>query len=337
MTKVIRILFFYPIHLLISLILRLRHWLYDAGIFTSSATTLPLICIGNLELGGSGKTPLADYILEHFAARKKIAFLSRGYGRKTKGFRWLQESAGPAECGDEPWFLFQKYGHQTVFAVDENRLRGIFMILEKHPETDCILLDDAFQHRKVQATFSLLLSPFSKPFYRNFLFPAGNLRDVRPAASRADVLLFTKAPAAGPDELNQIRRDLEGTHLDSKKVFISCVQYKYPLNQQGKLLEAGTEVICIAGLADNQPFFAYCLKYFSVKNCLSMPDHYSYPTDFFRQKGIGQGQAILCTEKDLAKLTAIAPSPELVFYLPIRIRIFPEQEFLDTIENQIKS
>lgn len=337
MANVIRIVFFYPIHLCLYCILRLRHFLFDLGFLPSARINIPLVCIGNLELGGSGKTPMADFILQKFSSEKKMAFLSRGYGRKTSGFRWLTECSGPAEAGDEPWFLAKKWGVKAVFAVDENRVRGIFNILETFPETEVILLDDAFQHRSVLPGFSLLLTPFHRPFFRNFLFPAGSLRDIPSSARRADALVFTRAEIANDAHEKLAKAEAMHAGFPEVPVFVSSIAYDAPVNVNGEVLPPGSEVICIAGLADNSSFFNYCSDNFSVNRTISLPDHYAYASGFLENKRIDSDQRLLCTEKDYAKLLEIVPKPEMVFYLPIRIRIHPEEEFLNLIEKAISA
>lgn len=335
MTKVIRIAVFYPIHLILTLFLKLRHLMYDHGYFPSAETTVPTICIGNLELGGSGKTPMADFLLRKFAPRKKLAFLSRGYGRKTIGFQWLSECTGPDESGDEPWFLHQRWGNDVVFAVDENRLRGIFHILEKYPETDLIILDDAFQHRKIRTGYSILLTPFNKPFFRNYLFPAGNLRDIPSAARRADAICFTKAPEANQLHFMKVRKTADEAGFENTPVFVSSIVYGEPVNENNEFLPENKQITCISGLADNSAFFAYCRNRFNVSRFISLTDHYHYQADFFAERKITNDQLVLCTEKDFGKLKRVAPMPGLVFYLPIEISLYPEAEFLKIIEEHL--
>ncbi len=335
MANVIRIIFFFPIHLLLGLIIRLRHFLYDGGWLGSTSFKVPVICIGNLELGGSGKTPMTDFLISKFSGEKKIAFLSRGYGRKSKGFRWLDQCTGPLEAGDEPWQLYQKWGQKLCFAVCEDRVEGIRRILNERPETEIILLDDAYQHRSLQPGFSILLSPFRKPFFQNYLFPAGTLRDIPSAASRADLLVFTKADSACQETWEVVRKAADSAGFQDKQVFVSEVCYGQAQNLPGDVISAGSRVSCIAGLADNKPFFQYCAGQFQVAEQLSMPDHYSYPPDFFRDKGIAVDGFILCPEKDFAKIRAVFPFPDKVFYLPIQIRIFPEDSFLDSLEKYL--
>ena len=335
MAKVIRIIFFFPIHLILGLVLRLRHWLYDAGLISSVAFPVPVICIGNLELGGSGKTPMADYLLERLARKRKTAFLSRGYGRKSSGFLWLNHASGPEEAGDEPWMLFKKWGATASFAVDADRVAGISRILKEKPETELILLDDAFQHRRVRPSFNLLLTPFQRPYFRNFLFPAGSLRDVDTAAGRADLLVVTKAPDAN-EEFHAKAMAAAGAFLSpGQQLFVSTLSYGQPRNGRGDLPGQGEQFIAMAGLADNEPFFQYCSRKFNVKDRISLPDHFHYSTGFFKKMNPDPATPVICTEKDFAKILAVFPFPDKVFYLPIQIRIFPEDTFLHCIEKSL--
>lgn len=337
MAKLIRIIFFFPIHLILWLILRLRHLLFDNGFFSSTEFRAKVICIGNLETGGSGKTPMADFLLSRFSDKKKLAFLSRGYGRKTKGFRWLAECSGAEEGGDEPWQLFQKWKEKAVFAVDENRVRGIRRILTEMPETELIVLDDAYQHRALRAGFNILLTPFHLPFFNNFLFPAGSLRDIPPAAVRADVLVFTKADAAGAAALETAQKAADEAGFGELAAFVSEVIYENARNSEGRLLPEGSEVFCMAGLASNQLFFDHCKTRFKVSETLSLPDHFRYPAEFFREKQLRPDTSLLCTEKDFHKIIAVFPFPEKVFYLPVHIRVFPEDSFLSGIEKYLSA
>ena len=337
MAKLIRIIFFFPIHLLLGLIIRLRHFLYDQGVFPSTGFAVPVICIGNLELGGSGKTPMADFLLSHFTQKRRMAFLSRGYGRTTGGFRWLQQCIGPEEAGDEPWQLFQKWKDAAVFAVDEDRVRGVRRILSEKPETELIILDDAFQHRSIRAGLNILLTPFQRPFFRNYLFPAGNLRDIRSASRRADVLVMSKAPSADSGALEKALTAVKEAGVKVREVFVSDLLYGNARNREGLLLPEGAQVICMAGLASNEAFFTYCRERFRVEKAISLPDHFRYTAGFFKEQELNPDKVILCTEKDFYKITAVFPFPAKVFYLPVHIRVFPEDSFFNCIEKYLSA
>ena len=337
MAKLIRIIFFFPIHLLLWLIIRIRHFLYDLGIFPSTGFAVPVICIGNLETGGSGKTPMADYLIAGFCDRKKIAFLSRGYGRRTKGFRWLSQCSGPDEAGDEPWQLYSRWKEKIVFAVDENRVRGIQRILAEKPETNLIILDDAFQHRAIRAGLNILLTPFKQPFYQNYLFPAGSLRDIREAAGRASILVFSKANQADQKSLDKAIKSLQNAGLNDKEVYVSEVVYGQARNAEGAGLSPDSAVICMAGLASNEAFFEHCESRYKVLRKISLPDHYRYTAKFFQRENNSASDTILCTEKDFAKIMTVFPFPQKVFYLPVHIRIFPEESFFNGIEKYLSA
>jgi tetraacyldisaccharide 4'-kinase len=337
MAKLIRIIFFFPISLVFGIVLRIRHYLYDSGVFKTKRFQIPVICIGNLEIGGSGKTPMLDYLLHKFSGTYKIVCLSRGYGRNSTGFRWLNDCSGPEEAGDEPWLIYSRHGEKVKVAVDANRVSGVERILKDYPETNLILLDDAMQHRAIEPSFRILLTPFQKPFFRNFLFPSGSLRDVKNAAEKADMLVFSKAKIANDASLSEAKNDSVLAGWTEKPVYVSTVVYGDPKNRNGVLLEFGAKVICISGLASNQAFFEHCETQWKVSEKISLPDHYNYQKDFFQEGRIPAGTLCLCTEKDFYKLLSVAPEPDKVFYLPIEIRVHPEQKFLAAIEKHIHS
>jgi len=331
MANVFRIIFFFPIALLYSGILWVRHAFYNWEIYSIYNPSIPVISIGNLEFGGSGKTPMADYLIRHLQIKHKIAYLSRGYGRKKGGFILANETTKVQEIGDEAFQIYSKWKSNIALAVDANRTRGIREILRLRPETTLIILDDAMQHRKVKPKVSIQLTFYKKPFFRNFLFPAGSLRDLKARYTSADVLVFTKAPEATEESLQKMRESWNNQNLEPKPLFVSEIKYKSPVNQSGKPLNSHSAVVCIAGLASNGLFFDYCKNNFSVNQCISKPDHYRYLSDFYQRENLEE-KTVLTTEKDFYKLLALAPDPEKLFYLPLEIGIYPEQAFLETIE-----
>lgn len=337
MAKLIRIIFFFPISLVFGIVLGIRHYLYDSGVFKTKRFQIPVICIGNLEIGGSGKTPMLDFLLQKLLKSNNIVCLSRGYGRNSTGFRWLNDCSGPEEAGDEPWLIYSRHGQKVKVAVDADRVSGVERILKEFPETSLILLDDAMQHRAIEPSFRILLTPFQKPFFQNFLFPSGSLRDVKNAAEKADMLVFSKAKLANDTSLSDAKNASVLAGWTEKPVFVSTVVYGDPKNKDGVLLENGAKVICISGLASNQVFFEHCETQWTVLEKISLSDHHQYPEDFFQTRRIPAGALCLCTEKDFYKLLTVAPEPDKVFYLPIEIRVHPEQKFLAAIEKHINS
>jgi tetraacyldisaccharide 4'-kinase len=190
---VLRILLL-PVAWLYEGITRLRNWLYDKGYKKSTSFPLPVISVGNLTVGGTGKTPHVEYLVRLLKDQRQLVTLSRGYGRQTKGFLIADEQANAATIGDEPMQFYQKFGHQIKVAVGEKRVPAIEQILRLYPKTEIILLDDAFQHRAVRPCFSILLSDYHRPFYTDFVLPAGRLRESRKGAGRADAVIFSKCP-----------------------------------------------------------------------------------------------------------------------------------------------
>lgn len=297
----------------------------------------PPVCtvsIGNLELGGSGKTPMADFLVKNFYKELPIAYLSRGYKRSSNGFQMAGPGTQVADLGDEAFLMYSKWKSKITVAVDASRKNGIQEILRQKPETRLILLDDAMQHLRVKPRLNILLTPASRPFFRNYLVPSGSLRDIPEAYKKADLVVFTKAGEANEETLRSLQNLWANNNLDPKPLFVSNLIYKTAVNKDGNALSQSQPVVCVAGLASNTLFFDYSSKNFSVKKCLSKPDHYRYLNDFFQTESLTDS-TVLTTEKDFQKLLHIAPHPDKIFYLPIEIQIHPEADFLATIEKSI--
>lgn len=332
MAKILRMILLWPLALGYESIIFIRNRLFDAGIFHSKSFPVPVVCIGNLEVGGSGKTPTADFIIKNLGNKYKIAYLSRGYKRKSNGFVLANPNSKLEDLGDEAFLIYRKWMDRIVLAVDSNRQRGIKRIMELHPETQFILLDDGMQHRWVKSKLLIQLTPFVKPFFRNALLPWGRLRDHPREYRRSDLILFTKAPFASDSQLSKAKNELQSAGFEEKPTFVSALHYGKPINNQQQVLPEKSEVVAVAGLASNLSFFDWVEKHYSVQNRISKPDHFRYLPDFFSKYQINQ-QIILTTEKDYHKLAALAPDPSRVYYLPIEMEIFPEKPFLNSIES----
>jgi tetraacyldisaccharide 4'-kinase len=326
MANVFRIIFFSPWACLWYTILWIRHALYNAGILKVFRPPVPVLSIGNLELGGSGKTPMTDYLIAHFGNQRKIACLSRGYRRKTSGFRLANENDSADTLGDEAYLLFKKWGTRIRVAVDANRTRGIQNLLQLPDPPDCILLDDAHQHRAVLPGFSLLLTPYNHPFFKNFLVPAGTLRDLAPRWKAAQALVFTKAPAADSTTWKRVANAFPEARAAGVPVFVSSVDYLPARNRNGVFAKPEDSFVCIAGLASNALFFEHCQSRYSVLRCIGKPDHYPFPEAFFSAEKL-ENTKLLCTEKDFHKLLLRTPDPDSVYFVPIQIQMYPEADF----------
>jgi tetraacyldisaccharide 4'-kinase len=335
MANVFRLLLF-PFAFLYGTIVWLRNLFFDLGWLPSKSFPIPVVCVGNLEMGGSGKTPMIDSLIAYFHKKYKIACLSRGYGRKTKGFLLAGPDSSPEELGDEPFQIYQKWSSQIVLAVDEDRVNGVEKLLKNYPDLDLILLDDGMQHRWIKPKITIQLSPFQKPFFKNRILPMGSLREFVSGSQRAQFHIFTKTENLDEIKRKGIKTQLNALNLPNENVFLSEIVFGKAQNLNGKMLEAEQKVTVVSGLASNKGFFEKAKSTFLTERCISKPDHYRYLPDFFEKEGLS-GKVILCTEKDFHKILRIAPQPELVYFLPIHNRIFPEKEFWLALEKCIEA
>lgn len=296
-----------PFSLLYGLVVAVRNWLFDAGIFKSKAFQLPVISVGNLDVGGAGKSPMTEYLIRLFKDELRVATLSRGYGRVTTGFLSASLTTNAATVGDEPSQFKHKFPGITV-AVSEDRAYGIERL---SPSADLVLLDDAFQHRSVKPGFSILLFDYNKLLQPHFLLPAGDLREPFSGRWRADVLIATKCPF-GLTENEQNRLIARLRPLSYQQVFFTGITY-LPLQYLGGsttevTVDAGTEVFLLTGIANPNPLLQHLRQQTSLINHHNYPDHHQ-----FTLKNIGkladaffacttQKKLIITTEKDAQRL-----------------------------------
>ncbi|MEY2739484.1 MAG: tetraacyldisaccharide 4-kinase [Bacteroidota bacterium] len=323
----------FPLALLYWCVTFLRNWLYDKGVLKSHSFDIPIITVGNLSVGGTGKTPQIEYLIRLLSADYQVAILSRGYKRKTKGFILADETATVASIGDEPFQLHAKFPTIQV-AVDAKRKNGIQQLLQLVNRPDVILLDDAFQHRKVQAGFSILLTAYDDLFCKDFILPFGNLRESAIGKKRADMIIVTKCPSDLSDLAQQeIIKQLQVT----QPVYFSTIQYDTNVvsaDNASNVSEIRKESkVLVAGIAKPKLFFDY------VKNeqdeCLTFPDHHHFSkADCEKISASAQGKKIVTTEKDFVRLKGIFPLSQL-YYLPIRTLFLNGTNFDNTIRNYV--
>jgi tetraacyldisaccharide 4'-kinase len=336
--KFIRFLLF-PFAIIYSIVTTIRNYFFDIGLFTSTSFKKPVIVVGNLSVGGTGKTPQIEYLIKLLKSNYKIGVLSRGYGRKTKGFLFVDETKNAIEVGDEPLQFSKKFTDITV-AVDENRVHGI----QQLTNTRVVLLDDAFQHRKVKAGFYVLLTKYNDLFSNDFVLPAGNLRERRIGAKRANVVVVTKCPSTIDEiekkELQQlIRRYFKGP------IFFSTIQYSNVLlsNNKTEILTfdlSNYEVLLITGIANPKPLEMHL----SELNCdfkhVKFSDHHQFTKketanlkeQFDALKS--ENKIVLTTEKDFVRLSG---QIENLYYLPMETILLEHQTKFDAlITNYVK-
>lgn len=296
--QVLRKLLF-PISLIYGLIVFLRNRLYDMGIFSSRSFAVKTICVGNLSVGGTGKTPMIELLIRELSENYNVAVLSRGYKRKSEGFLLSNEQTTVEELGDEPFQIKTKFPKITV-AVDADRRNGISQ-LEKLIDPDVILLDDAFQHRKVKAGFSILLTSYDNLYTKDWYLPTGDLRDSKREAGRADVIIVTKCPAnLSPSEKNKIRKSIHPK--PHQKVLFSYLSYNKEL--KGDILTLDTlkekNVTLVTGIANPAPLIKFLNSEGITFEHLKYKDHHFFTDqeiDILKEK-----ECILTTEKDFVRL-----------------------------------
>ena len=315
--------------------------MFDKNILKSSDFNFPIICVGNLAVGGTGKTPMVEYLVKFLKDRYKTATLSRGYKRKTKGFAIANENTTAIEIGDEPMQFHQKFPDITV-AVGEERLVAIPQVLHQKPETQVIILDDAFQHRTVRAGLNILLTDYKNLYTRDLMMPAGDLRDVKQSSKRADVIVVTKCRAElSAAEKQKIIHELNP--LPKQQVFFSEIVYDEPYHLFGGgkgILNASTDVLLVCGIASPKPLKDFLTTHVHTYDMIRYPDHHIFTTDDLTEikkhyeKLNPSSRIILTTEKDAVRLQKfrkeLADYP--VYVLPIRHRfMFDEAEKFESV------
>jgi tetraacyldisaccharide 4'-kinase len=308
----------FPFAILYGWITSIRNFLFDRGIFKSYSFDIPVIAVGNLSVGGTGKSPQIEYLIRLLSDKYKVATLSRGYKRKSKGFILADDNATAEILGDEPFQFYKKFKNIQV-AVDANRKNGIEQLLSQQNKPDVILLDDAYQHRKVKAGFYILLTSYDDLFVDDFMLPTGNLRESRAGSKRANIIMVTKCPKnISLEEQNSIRIKLK---LHEKQLllfsYISYDDYVYSQTENINLININDfDKILIAGIAKPESFFAYLHS----KNdfVMKFPDHHHFTAkDITEIKNKSEDKIIITTEKDFVRLSDKLNSKRL-YYLPIK-------------------
>ncbi|RYY55618.1 MAG: tetraacyldisaccharide 4'-kinase [Chitinophagaceae bacterium] len=306
--KSFRILLF-PFALLYWLGITVRNWLYDRNISKSSSFGLPMICVGNLSVGGTGKSPMVEYLVRLLKEHYQIATLSRGYKRKTTGYALAGPGTTALDIGDEPMQFHEKFPGIPV-AVGEKRIEAVPQLLHDRPDTQVIILDDAFQHRAITAGFNILLTEYSNLFTRDFYLPTGDLRDLRSSARRADIIVVTKCPPSLPvTEREKIIREIRP--LEKQSVFFTSIRYGTPyhlLEKHKSILSESLEVLLVTGIANPRPLQQLLEQQTASFTLLRYADHHIFTIDDLREirnKFSGLSSAnklILTTEKDAVRL-----------------------------------
>tara|TARA_B110000037_G_scaffold188405_1_gene219833 strand:+ start:24934 stop:25980 length:1047 start_codon:yes stop_codon:yes gene_type:complete len=344
--KILRFILF-PFALIYGAITVLRNGFYGVGIFNSSKFSLPIINVGNLSTGGTGKTPHTEYLIHLLKEKKNLFTLSRGFGRKERGFIIANENSTAKQIGDEPLQYYKKFGDEIGVAVEANRVNGVIEICRSHPDTELVLLDDAFQHRAIYAGLNILITDYSRPFYADFIMPVGNLRELRRGKNRADIIVVSKCP-----NFKEVSKDAILLKLRPKAnqyIFFSRIKYGsiFELYNESQMSEvAYRNIILVSGIANAKPLVNHLAKNNSILHHFNFNDHYNFKqTDITEihnlfDKFAGENPMIIATEKDAMRLlnkdftSTIQKYPW--FYQSIEIELDNEIEFNEIVNHYVE-
>ena len=336
-----------PFAVLYGLGIAARDFLYEIRFFKSIAFSIPVISVGNLSVGGTGKTPHVEYLIKELLPYIKVGVLSRGYSRKSKGFYFVHPRNNAEQVGDEPLQIKRKYPGAIV-AVVENRALGIPQVLKSVPDLQLIVLDDAFQHRPIRPGLNVLLTDYNNLYTRDFLLPAGRLREFRSAYKRADIIVVSKtSPQMTQDEKNKLIEEINPR--PHQKLFFSYFTYFHPYHlwnpQHAIVLNDTLEVLMVSAIANTEYLLDYLDTRVKEVKSIEFEDHH-YFTKFeignmkrqFEQME-GKNKIVLTTEKDATRLALhreyLIQERLPIFVLPIKISFHPDHNqssFIDSVK-----
>jgi len=325
----------FPFSIVYGVIISIRNLFFDNGILKSKKFDIPVIAVGNLNVGGTGKTPQIEYLIRLLKQKHSVAVLSRGYKRKTSGFVLADKTSNAAQLGDEPYQYYQKFKN-IIVAVDEQRVHGIEQLLRLKMPPDIVLLDDAFQHRKVKAGFYILLTTYNDLYADDFMLPTGNLRENKSGAKRANVVIVAKCPENLPKiEQQKINKKLK-LHTN-QKLFFTCITYDDVISGLKREITLEQlkdyQVLLVTGIANPKPLEVFLKSKGIAFQHIEFPDHHDFSkkdidkikSEF--EKVLSAKKLILTTEKDFVRLKDSLP----ISCLKIKTNFINNQSDFDTI------
>ena len=311
-----------PFAWLYGLVVSIRNLMFDVGMLKSKTFPLPVICVGNITVGGTGKTPHTEYLIRLLSEKHQVAVLSRGYKRQSEGYVLATPTTSMTDIGDEPYQMKHKFP-QIHMAVDKDRCHGIEELMKKEvqPSTDVVILDDAYQHRYVKAGLNILLMDYHRLIHLDKLLPAGRLRESSSGTKRADIVIVTKCPRdITPIERTGIERSLNIENW--QKIFFST--YSYPDDMKG----IGKNPLLVTGIASPEQMIYDLQKIVPEFDVMSFPDHHHFTkNDINNIRTRAAGRTILTTEKDATRLHGL----ENVKVIPIEVEFIDGKEDFDNI------
>jgi tetraacyldisaccharide 4'-kinase len=340
-----------PFSLVYGLVLRFRHFLFDAGILPSKSFDIPTISVGNLSLGGTGKTPHTEYLTRLLKKDYRTAIVSRGYMRKSKGFVLADKNSTFQDIGDEPMQYRRKFGENVYVAVDKNRNRAVKKLLDLSPPPEAVILDDAMQHRFIKPGLSILLTDYRRLYCDDYLVPAGKLRDLKSRARKADIIVVTKTDKVLSPIVKRLLLDKIKPRPE-QNVYFSYQTYQHPVQfpsfQETRFERKYSAIILFTGIANPYPLKDYLRYRCRELITIDFPDHHTYTEQDIRQirktwdEYFSHKKIIVTTEKDAMRLIN---SPYLrllkdlpVVYVPIKVKFHGEdaQKFNRQILNYVR-
>lgn len=347
-----------PFSYVYGAVVEVRNCLFDIGLLRKTRFDVPVICVGNITVGGTGKTPHVEYLIEHLCTRYKIGVLSRGYKRATKGFVLANEILSPKDLGDEPYQMYRKFGSIITLAVCENRVKGIREMLKLDPSITLFILDDAFQNRYVDPKVNIALVDYNRPPYRDRLLPLGRLREPLRGLLRSNIVVVTKCPSdIKPINFREMQNGLD--LYPANDLFFSEFRYADPVAvfalrnprlHSLSLLTARDSVLALTGIAQPKPFVKYIRAYQANVRVMHFDDHhyftrkdFAYIKDYFN-KMPGEQKFILTTEKDSVRILNNPYFPpelrEYIYYIPIKVEFLQHgdkaKDFLSSVKKLIE-
>ena len=335
--------YLYPFSVIYDVVTGVRNTLYDLGISKSTRFKTPIINVGNLSVGGSGKSPMVMYLAEMLSKNYRTGVLSRGYGRVTKGYEVTNYDSNYKTVGDEAMQLFQRFKNKFVIGVCEDRVAGATKLIYDM-DLEALVLDDAYQHRAIKAGFNILMTDYNDPYFKDYLLPAGDLRESRNGYKRANIIMVSKCPPDLTEEKKQYYRS-RIKPLKHQKVYFSSINYDenvYSIRQQlpdNNL--AYYDILLITGIANPKPLLQHLSKFSQKVKHLKFKDHHNFSDEDIKNilaqyKKIGEYKLILTTEKDYVRLKTFDYIRELVYYWPINVQINEQEEFNKTIQDYVR-
>lgn len=348
--KIISTLLLWPISKIYGIVTSVRNLLFDIGILKQCEFDIPVIVVGNITVGGTGKTPHTEYLISMLKSHYNIGVLSRGYKRYTRGFRVADKKSLPHDIGDEPYQMYCKYGQDVMVAVCENRCEGIRQMRALNPDINLVILDDAFQHRYVKPKISIVLTEYSRPIFNDKLLPLGRLRESLNALNRADIVVVTKCPV----EMKPMDCRIFINNLNLypyQKLFFSSYAYgnlvpvfpaKATYIPQMDWLNRTDTILALSGIANPRPFVKYLKQYRPSIKVKIFEDHHNFTVSDYEEINNrynslkGDRKFIITTEKDAVRLSCDPDFPEnlkqFIFYLPISVSFGSQNEVAFEVE-----